>query len=165
MEMTSVSSATDRRPWLRWALIGAAGFLVLFALIQIIPYGNAKNPPVTKAAVWPDSGARALAESACYDCHSNLTKRWWATKIAPFSWLAQSDVNGGRNALNFSEWDKPQAGLNEVIDAVRGGSMPPIQYKLLHSNARLSDAERRQLVDGLRRLYATDPSAGIKNGG
>ena len=145
--------------------MGAAILVVLFGLIQLVPYGRTKNPPVTKAAVWPDAKAQTLAEKACYDCHSDLTKRWWATKIAPASWLAQSDVNGGRNALNFSEWDKPQAALDEVTEAVQGGSMPPIQYKLLHSNARLTDTERQQLATGLQQLYATDLPAGTKHGG
>ena len=47
---------------------------MLLGLIQLIPYGNAKNPPVTKAAVWPSAQAQTLAENACNDCHSNLTK-------------------------------------------------------------------------------------------
>jgi hypothetical protein len=78
--------------------------------------------------------------------------------------LAQSDVDGGRNVLNFSEWDEPQASLDEVLEAVQEGSMPPIQYKLVHSDARLSDTERQQLVEGLKQLYATDPPAGTKHG-
>ena len=43
--------------------------------------------------------------------------------------------------------------------------MPPLQYKLFHSNARLSSTERQQLADGLTALYATDPPAGTKSGG
>ena len=105
--------------------MGAVGLVVLFGLIQLVPFGHSKNPPVTKAAVWPSAQAQTLAENACYDCHSNLTKRWWATQIAPASWLAQNDENGGRNILNFSEWDKPQAALDEVVEAVQGGGMPP----------------------------------------
>ncbi len=143
---------------------GAVALVVVFGLIQLIPYGHAQNPPVTKAAVWPSSRAQALAEDACFDCHSNLTKKWWATEIAPASWLAQADVDGGRNALNFSEWDRPQAGLDEVIETIRSGSMPPIQYKLFHANARLSDTERQQLVDWVTQLYAADPPAGTKQG-
>jgi hypothetical protein len=154
-----------RRGWRRWLAWGALVIVVLFGLIQLVPYGHGKNPPVTKAAVWPSAQAQTLAENACYDCHSNLTKRWWATEIAPASWLAQADVNGGRNTLNFSEWDKPQAEASDAIETVQSGSMPPIQYKLFHSNARLSGAERRQLADGLTQLYATDPPAGIKQGG
>ena len=144
---------------------GAAAALVLFGLIQLVPFGHGKNPPVTKAAVWTNAQAQTLAENGCYDCHSNLTKRWWATEIAPASWLAQADVNGGRGALNFSEWDKPQAGLDDVLESVQSGSRPPLQYQLFHGNARLSDAERKQLADGLRQLYATDPPAGTKQGG
>jgi Haem-binding domain len=151
--------------WKRWLSWAALGLVVLFGLIQLVPYGHEKNPPVTKAAVWPSVQAQTLAENACYDCHSNLTKRWWATEIAPASWLAQADVDGGRNVLNFSEWDKPQAGLDDVIESVRSNSMPPIQYKLFHGNARLSDTERQQLIAGLVQLYATDPPAGTKQGG
>jgi hypothetical protein len=153
------------RRWKRWLVWGAVGSVILFGLIQLIPFGHGKNPPVTKAAAWTNTQAQTLAENGCYDCHSNLTKRWWATEIAPASWLAQADVNGGRDALNFSEWDKPQAGLDDVLESVQSGSMPPLQYKLFHGNARLSDAERKQLADGLRQLYATDPPAGTKQGG
>jgi hypothetical protein len=137
---------------------------VLFGLIQLVPYGHGGNPPVSKAAVWPNARSQTLAEGACYDCHSNLTKKWWATEIAPASWLAQSDIDGGRNVLNFSEWDKPQAGVDDVVEAVRSGSMPPLQYKLFHPNARLSDAERAQLSAALIQLYMTDPPAGTKEG-
>ncbi len=164
-ESTALSASRRRRPWKRWLMWGALASLVLFGLIQLVPFGHGKNPPVTKAAVWPSAQAQTLAENGCVDCHSNLTKRWWATEVAPASWLAQSDVNGGRDALNFSEWDKPQADLDNVIESVQSGSMPPLQYKLFHGNARLSDVERRQLVDGLRQLYATDPPAGTKQGG
>ena len=154
-----------RRRWRRWLSIGAVGLVVLFGVIQAVPFGRGGNPPVTKAAAWPSTQAQALAESGCYDCHSNLTERWWATRIAPVSWLAQNDVSGGREHLNFSEWDTPQAALDEVVRAVRSGSMPPIQYKVVHGDARLSDAERRQLIDGLEQLYAADPPAGTTHGG
>ena len=154
-----------RRRWTRWLGWSALGLVVLFGLIQLVPFGRGANPPVTKAAVWPSAQAQTLAENACYDCHSNLTKQWWATRIAPASWLAQIDVNGGRDILNFSEWDKPQAGLGDVVETVQDGSMPPIQYKLFHGDSRLSSAEREQLVAGLRQLYAADPPAGTKHGG
>ena len=163
----SAAQPTPRvgRRWKRWLAWGAAGAVVFFGLIQLVPFGHGKNPPVTKAAVWPNAQAQTLAENGCYDCHSNLTKRWWATEIAPASWLAQADVNGGRDALNFTEWDKPQAGLDDVIEAVRSGSMPPLQYELFHGNARFSDAVGEQLADGLRQLYATNPPASTKVGG
>jgi hypothetical protein len=79
------------------------------------------------------------------------------TNIAPFSWLIYKDVVDGRATLNFPEWDKPQADVGDIVDAVQGGSMPPFQYKPLHSSARLSSAERDALVRGLRATLAQDP--------
>ena len=158
-------ASKPRRRWKRWLVAGVLGAVVLFGLIQFVPYGRGKNPPVTKAVVWPNAQAEALVATSCNDCHSNLTKRWWATKVAPASWLAQSDVDGGRNILNFSEWDKPQAALDNVTRAVESGSMPPLQYTLVHRNATLSAGERRQLAGWLRQVYATDPPAGTKHGG
>jgi heme-binding protein len=159
-----LAETPGRHRWWRRIGIAALALVVLFGLIQLIPYGHGSNPPVTKEAVWTNLRAQTLAKDACYDCHSNLTKRWWGTRIAPVSWLAESDVNGGRRALNFSEWDKAQAGADEVIRAVQGGSMPPIQYKLIHGDSRLTAAERQQLAAGLRTLYAATPPAGIKHG-
>ena len=154
-----------RSRWKRAVAIAGVVLIVLFAAIQLVPYGRSTtNPPVTRAAKIPDTVTGNLLSAACNDCHSNLTERWWATRVAPASWLAENDVRGGREHLNFSEWDKSQPALQEVVDAVESGSMPPLQYKLVHGNARLSDAERAQLVDGLRRLYASDPPAATHGG-
>ncbi len=49
----------------------------------------------------------------------------WYTNIAPVSWLVDTDVKGGREHLDFSEWDKPQGEVGDIVEAVRNGSMPP----------------------------------------
>src|SRR5215471_16426808 len=143
----------------RWLLRIGIGAVVLFALVQIIPYGrNHTNPPVVREPTWDSTQTRRLAQQACFDCHSNLTKWPWYTNVAPFSWLAYKDVTDGRATLNFSEWQRPQdADLGDIVDAARGGSMPPVQYKLIHAESRLSQAERDQLARGLQRTLATSP--------
>ena len=133
-------------------------------MIQLVPYGrDHANPPVTKAAAF-DPATRAIVADTCADCHSNLTRWPWYASVAPASWFVQSDVDGGRKILNFSEWDHPQPALAKLVDAIAGGRMPPLKYRVLpnHANARLSGAEKARLIAGLRRLYATDPPAGIK---
>jgi Haem-binding domain len=142
-----------------WA--GVAG-LVLFVLIQAVPYGRAhSNPPVTLEPRWDSSRTRALAADACFDCHSNLTKWRWYSNVAPMSWLVQRDVDGGRSALNFSEWDRPQdVGLDDVTEAIRGGSMPPWFYTPLHPNAKLSSGEKEALINGLNATFAASPPKG-----
>jgi hypothetical protein len=140
-----------------WRVLGL-GALGLLLLIQLVPYGHGHgNPPVTRAAHWPDRRGEQLAEQACYDCHSNLTKWRWYSSIAPASWLIQNDVDGGRSALDFSEWDRAQPDLGEVVEQIASGEMPPLQYKLLHPAARLSSGEKQRLARALTALYAKDP--------
>jgi mono/diheme cytochrome c family protein len=136
----------------------AIGIVALLVLIQFVPYGHSHgNPPVTRAVKWDGPETARLFAGACQDCHSNLSNWRWYDKVAPASWLVQNDIDGGRRHLNFSEWDKPQPDVGEVIDAIARGSMPPLQYKIVHSAARLSQAERARLEHGIRATYAADP--------
>ncbi len=147
-----------RRNLLR-ALVVLVG---LFALIQAVPYGRSHtNPPVTKEPAWDSPRTRALAARACFDCHSNLTTWPWYSNVAPVSWLNQNDVDGGRSALNFSTWDKPQdTGIGDVVESIRGGGMPPWFYKPLHPKASLSKAEQDELIRGLEATFAASPPIG-----
>ena len=77
------------------------------------------QPAATNPFQWTDPKAKAVAKASCYDCHSNETKWWWATNIAPFSWLVQRDVDDGRARLNFSEWtgEPSAARIEEAVTA------------------------------------------------
>jgi hypothetical protein len=143
---------------MRRLLFLAVGIIAgAFVLLQLIPYGHDHGaPPTTKRARLP-LAANRIAASACADCHSNTTRWPWYTNVAPASLLVVNDVKGGREHLNLSQWDRPQPDLEEVVRVIEGGGMPPVQYKLIHGDARLSAAERRTLVAGFRALYAGDP--------
>lgn len=148
-----------RPPLRRVALVGGGALLAVLLVIQLVPYGHDHaNPPVTKAAAL-DPATGAIVTETCADCHSNRTRWPWYTNVAPASWFARSDVDGGRKVLNFSEWDRPQPALRELVEVIQSGQMPPTKYKILpnHAKARLDDAQKARLIAGLRRLYATDP--------
>lgn len=148
--------------WKRIVRLSLLGLLGLLVLIQFVPYGrDHSNPPVTAEPQWDSPRTRELAAGSCFDCHSNLTAWRWYSNVAPLSWLIQRDIDEGRQVLNFTEWDRSQGGLGEIGEVVVGGEMPPIQYTLIHPGAKLSDAERQALVDGLRAtLAASPPGAG-----
>jgi cytochrome c len=151
----------NRPRWQRWLLWGGMSAFALLVLAQAVPYGrNHTNPPVTKEPAWDSPRTRALAVRACYDCHSNETKWLWYSNIAPVSWLVQRDVDGGRSALNFSEWDKPQdVSSGDIAEAIRGG-MPPWFYTVIHRNAALNATEKNQLISGLNATFAKSPPIG-----
>jgi hypothetical protein len=129
-------------------LIIVAG-LALFGLIQLIPYGhNHTNPPVVQEPNW-DAQTRAIAQKACFDCHSNEVVWPWYSNIAPFSWLIQHDVEEGRSRLNFSDWGR--AKTDEIGEVVSEGEMPPLQYTMIHPAAKLTDAEKQALIQAFGR--------------
>jgi len=135
-----------------WVVIAGA---VVVAAIQLVPYGrDHTNPPVTAAPTWDSPRTEELVRAACYDCHSNETEWPWYANVAPASWLLQWDVEGGRDHLNFSEWGyTPQEAASvglAIEEVVREGEMPPWQYRLIHSGARLSDAEKDELIAGVK---------------
>ncbi len=119
-------------------------------LVQFLPFGHPhNNPPVVAEPKWDSPRTRELAQRACYDCHSNETVWPWYSNIAPASWLIYSDVFEGRRRLNFSEWGSTNREVDEASRVVLEGEMPPIQYLILHPNANLTSAERRELAQGL----------------
>ncbi|GAB4533739.1 MAG: hypothetical protein Fur0018_23280 [Anaerolineales bacterium] len=137
--------------------VGLGFVLVVGGLlvIQLIPYGrNHTNPPVVSEPQWPDTQTRALAQRACFDCHSNETTWPWYSNVAPISWMTQHNVSEGRSKLNFSEWNNGGhgEGAHEMVEALQEGKMPPFDYLIMHPEARLSDAERQQLIQGLSQL-------------
>jgi len=139
------------RPRPRKILVGtaitiAAGLVVA----QLVPYGrDHDNPAVVVEPAWDRPTTRALAERACFDCHSNQTTWPWYSHVAPVSWLVQRHVDEGREVLNFSDWSRGYHEADDAAEAVLEGDMPPKSYTLLHPNARLSAAERRDLAAGL----------------
>jgi len=118
--------------------------VVILALIgiQFIPVEQT-NPPVTSDIVAPVK-IKEILKRACYDCHSNETNWVWYTKVAPSSFLAVSDVNNARKHVNFSEWNLNKAvkAKEEIWDEVREEQMPPWQYKIFHSEAKLTLEEK-----------------------
>ena len=121
--------------------------LALFLLIQLVPVSRT-NPPVTSEPAWDSPETRALAKQACFDCHSNETEWPFYAYVAPVSWLVAHDTNEGRAEFNFSEWDKRRQRPGEMAEAINSGWMPPASFLALHPDARLTDAEKQQLIDG-----------------
>ena len=131
-------------------LIVVVAGIVLFGLIQLVPYGKAHtNPPVVTEPKWDSPATRDLAKRACFDCHSNEVVWPWYSNVAPVSWLVQHDVDEARNKVNFSEWQTGIIRPQRAATQVQRGNMPPKQYLLLHPTARLTAAESEQLAQGL----------------
>ncbi len=146
----------------RILLIGAGLLVAAFLALQLVPVWLLQaNPPVLAEPAWDGPATRALAQRACFDCHSNETLWPLYARLAPLSWLVTLDVVRGRDRLNFSEWGLARGGESgeegegfeqggdEFAEVIASGEMPPATYLLTHPNARLTEAEKQQLLDGL----------------
>lgn len=131
-----------------WILV--AGAIGLFLLIQLIPFGhNRTNPPVVSEPNWSSPAARALAKEHCFQCHSNETNWTWYANIAPGSWLIAYDVIEGRDQFNFSDWNNNPGELDEIIEVIQEGEMPPIQYWIFHPNSKMDAQQKQELIDAM----------------
>lgn len=141
--------------------LGAIMVGVGFLIIQLAPVDKS-NPPVVSEPQWDSPQTRALADRACFDCHSNETRWPWYSNVAPVSWMIASEVREGREHLNYSNWRPDEE--NESIEAVLSGEMPPRQYLLMHPEARLTEAEQATLIAGLRRTFGPGENEGDEIG-
>jgi hypothetical protein len=147
---------------LKW-IFGA--LVAVFALLQItnpartnppLPPGgdiSATNPPPPQIA--------AQLRASCYDCHSDETKWPWYGHVAPASWLVVGDVNEGRRHLNLSDWPKDSERaakkLERMSEELDYKEMPPAKYTIIHADARLTDDQRKALIQ-----WADDTAAKLK---
>ena len=94
--------------------------------------------------------AKAVLVSKCADCHSNATRWPVYARVAPGSWLIESDIVEARKKMDLSRWEQMPAETQEVLAAkivqeAKSGDMPPLQYRLLHWDARLSESDVKAL--------------------
>lgn len=155
--MASQSSRAGK--FKRWVLLPG---LLLLAVIQFIPYGRSHGTPLARVEpAWDRGETRTLFMQACGDCHSYETRWPWYSRIAPVSWLVQSDVNGGRKNFNVQEWGRSTRNKGkDAAEALQEGEMPPWYYKPLHAEARLSAADKQRLIDGLAATFGRDDEKG-----
>ena len=134
----------------RWGIRIVAVLAAIFVMLQF--FGPARtNPPVVSDLQAPED-VKSILRRACYDCHSNETHWPWYSRVAPARWFVVDHVDHGRGDLNFSDWpnfdfEAQDIEFLDIAEQVANGEMPLASYLILHPGARLSDADRRRLLE------------------
>jgi len=144
------------------------GYFLLIVLVLIQFYPSEKpsvsfdNPNDLMITAKVPNDIALKIKAACYDCHSNESKFPWYSNVAPTKWLVNNHIFEGREELNFSEWNTLETDdksdlLDDISSLVSDGEMPLKGYTLLHSEAKLSEADREIIAtwadDMLDSLY------------
>ena len=146
--------------------------LALVAVLLLAQFVQPKrtNPPVVpsrslEAHVQVPQDVLPILKRACGDCHSSETLWPWYSHIAPVSWFVVDDVNEGRSHVNFQDWEAQEnpkeatEHLALMCKEVREKGMPPLTYRLMHKESRLSEKD----VDAIcswSQSFGTTPETG-----
>ena len=156
------------KKYLRPVLLTLLAALLLMQLYR--PARNQSNDQTYHVSTkYPmPAEVEAILKPACYDCHSNYTNYPWYANVQPVaSWLA-GHVNEGRKHLNFSEWTKRRAAVQnhkfeEIIESQETKWMPLDSYTWTHYDAKLTNQQRETIkawakanMDSLRVWYPAD---------
>ena len=125
--------------------------LALVSMAFVHPFGNPRvaaekgRAPLLQKAQMPVDAKKVLL-AKCVDCHSNETRWPIYARIPPGSWLIERDVMEGRKHMNLSTWDELTPERREVLQSkilheAKSGEMPPLQYRMVHWDAKLSNAD------------------------
>jgi Haem-binding domain len=145
-------------------ILGILGVVIVASLLILTAQATAKNrsnPPVIDEPQWDSPETRQLAQRACFDCHSNQTK-WPVYSVLPVvGGLIEKHVIDARKELNFSEWgtgreQEAEEASEKVFDPMHYAeedSLPQPPYSWFHPEARLTQAEREQLAQGLTATF------------
>jgi hypothetical protein len=128
-------------------LLLVAGVAVVSFFIH--PFGRVKaavSPKPLFSGATIDAPVVNVMQRSCESCHSEQTAWPWYSYVPPASWMVEKDVHEGREHFNMSHWDEYSAQkqteiLSEISANVRNKQMPLPRYLLLHSEAKLSDAD------------------------
>jgi cytochrome c len=114
------------------------------------------------AAVPP--AVREILSEKCADCHSAETRAPIYGRFAPASWLMERDIVHAREAMNLSQWDRYSVDQQEALKAeiairAKSHTMPPVQYRVVHWNARMRDTDVQALAQWARGTAPQDSNS------
>jgi len=144
---------------LRVLLTAIAGIFAESILLGLIhPFGNPvlgtpgdSGKPGSWGQATIPSGVHAVLLAKCADCHSLETRTPIYAHLAPASWLIERDIVRARSAMNLSHWDddsedQQQILMARIAEVASKREMPPLQYVVLHWNARLTNADLQEIA-------------------
>jgi len=110
------------------------------------PVGGAHPSASVNVRMPAPSHVMSTLRRACFDCHSDETRWPWYAALPIASHLITRDVTEGRGQLNLSRWREYNPFvrlemLDKMCQLASNSTMPPWQYRILHSDARLSTTD------------------------
>ena len=148
--------------------------LVVFVIAQF--FGPEKNEgdlasiETFYAETNPTEDVKLILKESCNDCHSDVTRYPWYNNITPVNYWMAEPVNDGKKHFNISKWNdystkKKDHKLEELVEMVEEKEMPLPSYTWTHTEAKLTDAQIKNLLEWANKLrfrYSLELEAGAE---
>ena len=122
----------------------------VFALIQLVPYGrDHANPAVIAEPVWKGERTRELFLRGCRTATATRRAGRGTRRSRPLRGSCSATSTRDATHLNVSQWGHGKQHGDEAASMLRKDEMPPWFYRPAHPEARLTEAEKQELIRGL----------------
>ena len=113
----------------------------------------------------PPEHVKLILKESCFDCHSNITRYPWYNNITPVNYWLAGHIKDGKKHFNVSKWEgnsvkRKDHKFEELIEMVEDKMMPLNSYTWTHTEAKLTDAQVKAVVDWaklVRFKYSLEP--------
>lgn len=96
---------------------------------------------------------KPIFEAKCFNCHSNTTNFPFYYKIPGVKSLIDNDIKEAKKHIDFSD-DFPFISHETPINDIKSlrkvaleGGMPPLRYIVAHWDSKLSDENKKAMLD------------------
>jgi hypothetical protein len=105
----------------------------------------------------PPENVKVILKESCNDCHSDVSKYPWYNNITPVNFWMAEHIKDGKKHFDISKWGtysvkKKDHKLDELIEMVEEKEMPLPSYTWTHTEAKLTDAQIKSVIDWAKQL-------------
>ncbi len=113
----------------------------------------------------PPENVKAILKAGCFDCHSNVTRYPWYSRITPVNYWMADHIKHGKKHFNVSNWEgssvtRKDHKFEELIEMVEDKNMPPKSYTWMHTKGKLTNSQVLAVVDWAKQVrfkYSLEP--------
>jgi len=118
-----------------------------------------QSSPMMKTMIYSEinntyiTNVKPIFEKKCFDCHADMKNTPWYYKVPGVKQMIDKDIREAKEHIDmrkdfpFISHESPLDDLKSIKKIGIEGGMPPLRYILGHWDSKLTDIEKKKLVE------------------
>jgi hypothetical protein len=137
---------------IRKILLVLAGLFIVIQFVRPAKNLSADNTHAISSLYAVPADVSKILETSCADCHSNKTIYPWYAEVQPVGWWLNNHIKNGKRHFNLDDFTGRRIAyqfkkMDDCIEQLNNDEMPLETYTMIHTNAKLSPADRQTLIN------------------